>query len=209
MQRNTSQVPNIGSLGKVVHDGLNKEFVKIGEPNLDSRIQLGVRRLPFTKKTYGRFKKYMEAKGEQPTIKFSDSSNTIPFYYQIEILDDVNFTKNLNEDQKLLDYLKLDSKIKVLHEFKCVLDKELDASLKNLNQLFLVEESGLLKLKSSDLKKIDMNQINIFDFDVATICWNENVYGQVEVGLISVEGSCPKNTEKKARKLETKTLLKL
>ncbi|PCJ95002.1 MAG: hypothetical protein COA50_11590 [Flavobacteriaceae bacterium] len=207
---------NIGAIGINKTSFFKAEFTKIGESNLSGSLELSLKKIPFNKSAFNSYTSYKKQKGEAVTLQYADSVATKPNYYILSLTDLIGLKSELNgsNNKAVLEYLASDEKYGVLTQISVLAHPSFEDWMDNTTGLYLAEHHNQLSLEFKNSKQsqfLAFEQLEIFDHEFSTFCWKENVYGKPEIAVIAVNGnSCPKNTEKKAVKLnDEKSYLKL
>ena len=111
------------------------------------------------------------------------------------------------------EYLLNDKDQRVLIQVSFVASMEEAMQIDEAEHLFVVEQNGMLTLKAHNSYGntiIKMSELQLFNFETAGFCWNNNTYGKPEIAVITPNGkSCPNSTEKNPEKLnDTKSYLR-
>lgn len=209
--------PSLGTIGNQDQSLLHTSFQQIGHPTVTRSIAVSVREVPFTKSSFKKYTAYKKNSGEVPEIQFIDSLGTKSSYLCLEITDKIALRDALNSDENsnVLSYLEKDDAYRLVHKVALMSNLEAYRLLIQADRLFLeTERNGLLTLKARNRnldKEISLSRMEIFDYTSLGFCWGETAYGKRQIEALVGEGnSCPRNTERKAYKLdETKSYLKL
>lgn len=202
-----SHIPCPGSIGKSNSSLFKKEFAKAGEPVLRIPVGVGLSSHAFDKSTYSKYSAYLKSIGKQTEITYADSHEKKPRYFVIKITDFVGLKTQFNNDDNgpLRDYMAMDKDLKLLNEVSFVLKPNMLDGIDNAHHYYIKDSKDGLVLEAHGKLgnlQIPMSSLEVFDFDMATICWTKNQFGKYKVATFLVDGSsCPGDTEKDPGKL--------
>jgi len=215
LQKVESKIPCLGAIGNEKSTLFKKEFQKVGEPNVNQPIAVSVKSIAFTKKTYNQYLNYTGQLGKKTKVSYIDSISPKPRFYKLKITDFVGLKSQLNSDinKALKEYLLNDKNQKVLVEISFVAQIPEAQKIDESEHLFVVEDDGLLTLEGHSAygnSRIKMAALQVFDFETASFCWKNSVYGKPEIAAIALDGKpCPGSTEENPEKLnDTRAYLK-
>ncbi|MDC6390662.1 hypothetical protein PP182_18390 [Maribacter sp. PR1] len=203
-----SKTAGLGAIGEATDDLFTKGFRKVGEPKLSTPISVHIHSVPFTKSSYSKYKKYKEHLGEEVNVQFNDSLESAPRFFQLRITDIVRLKQDLNREmnQVMLDYLEDDPGLELLTEISLVSDTPQESILTKATQAQLIQKGDRVYLEvrnNGTFIQLETSIMEIFDYETAGFCWQLNQRSRPEISTILVNGqSCPKGTEKKAKKLD-------
>nr|WP_299381226.1 hypothetical protein [Allomuricauda sp.] len=217
LQKVEARIPCLGSVGKERTKLLSKNFEKIGEPLLQTSLEVSLNAFEFSKATLGKYTKHQEAQAHNTTPQYADSTSPPPTaYYQLRISDLVELKAqlNANHNETLREYLQDDMELSLLTGISFVTDGVPAQELNSARHFYLKDDAGALVLVAHNehrFVEIPMFNLDVFDFETSHLCWKHNNRSQLEVAAIIPSGSrCPGETKKDPIKLDnTKTYLKL
>ncbi len=206
--RITSDSVLLGSIGT------GKEYVLEGDYNntafvaYEQPIKLSSSILPFSKKTYQLF---TEASKKQPSglnINYTDSLNEKPKFVQLHISDKVTVLDQLNNEnnEHLLNYLKVQPEAKMVTSISLALSQEHMKQIQIAESVFLIQ-SGYkhyvisLYKEGEPIDQIQFNDGAVFAYETSSFCWKENKRRQLQIVDITNEDPCPKKTYSNSRKV--------
>ncbi|WP_299535751.1 hypothetical protein [Ulvibacterium sp.] len=209
--------PSLGTIGNQSQSLLHTSFQRIGHPSLERPIAVLVKEVPFTKSSFKKYTAYKKNSGMVPEIQLIDSLGTKSSYLCLEITDKIALRDALNSEKNnsVLSYLEKDDAYCLVYKIALYPNLEAYRLLMQSDRLFLeTDRNGILILKARNRnldKEIILSQMEIFDYSSLGFCWGETQYGRKQIEALVGDGdSCPKNTERKAYKLdESKSYLKL
>jgi len=205
--RTTSDPVSLGSIGtgkEYVLEGkyTNTAFVAYHQP-----IKLSSSVLPFSQKTHKLFTKASEKQSSDLKINYTDSLAEKPKFVQLYISDKVTVLKQLNNEnnEQLIDYLKLQPEAKIVTSISLAFNQE------NLNQLQTAENAFLVQSgyrryviglynEGKLVNQIPVNEGVVFAYETSFFCWKENKRRQLQIVDMTNGDPCPKKTYSKSRK---------
>ena len=204
-------VPELGSVGMEEGNLLHNNFQQVGMPELSQKIRIQAKRIPFDKNSYKAYAKYLEEAGQESPLQFSDSLPQKPIYLHLSVMDRIGIKEALNQpkNKALLSYLENDKAYKIVSEITTVVKPELLQSFSEAEEVYLVQKGisklGLELIKDGKVfREVNFSALSPFAYQLSSFCWGENYKHQTVIEAIVDGNPCPKNTYKKAHKIEKK-----
>ncbi len=207
----------LGTIGSTNYSILGSNFNQIGVPKLAKKIRVQVTQIPFNKFTYKKYSNLIK-KSRQPNILISINSTTQkhPKYLEFTITDLVGLTSALNapENLALQSYLDNDSKYKIINSISVVATEVIYKDFLDAEEIYLTQHSanklGLELMKGGKLyKTINFADFTPFNYNLSSFCWGKDNRNRPCIrAIVKSNTSCPKDTYKKAFKLEKKNEFK-
>jgi len=213
----SGHTPTLGVIGFQDHSLWNDQFQQIGNPLISDPVAVSVQEIPFSKSSYKKYTFSRRQAGLPQEISMADSLGKKSYYLCLEITNKIAIRDALNAatNENVLSYLEKDDTYRLVHKLAVLPDTETYGLLAQANRLFLATDNeGILTLyvdNGNPPKAVDLSRMDIFDYHTLGFCWGKTPYGQKQIeALVGTSDPCPKNTERKAYKLdETKSYLKL
>jgi len=173
-------------------------------PQLNEKIRVTAKILPFNKTTFKAYIKASTLQGKKSMIKYVDSLLNKPRYVVLKITDYVTLLEELNDKQNLtvFNYLKTVPKAKLVTSIAMVFDTNVLNEMSQAEELYLSN----VKYKKYDLelykdkklyKTIELTKGTTFTYKLSSFCWRENHKHQpILVNIIDEHSSCNNNTYK-------------
>lgn len=202
----------IGELGVYKKGIVEDDFQAVGNPNLTGALRLSKNEVAFPRSEFKKYKKaFNKAKEEINDSLFRLKK---PFYFELEIADEVKFIESINHsgDGFLLNYLIQTEDNLAVTGIKIVFPDQINSKIQDASEIYLVDLNDLtyaLKLIYSDSKSeiINFSEGDVLGYTFSSICWSVNYKGDFLIGALPDKGArCPGKTKNKIRKLDEKDI---
>jgi hypothetical protein len=202
--------PELGSILHTKGEMWYASAEQIGKPIWDTPPEINAKQLPFNKKTYTTYARYMANAGRINGIPYVDSLPYKPKYIRLQLLDKISATAALNnkDNTNVREYLENDAAYKLVTRLDMTVPDAMMPELLGANNIRLVEDAQLGKhlvlTRGVEESKINLADVQIFDTGFSSFCWREDRYHRKQIEAILTENEkCPKGTFKKASKVES------
>lgn len=208
----------LGVVGQATTFIINKDFTAKAYPDLQSKIRVDVRIVPFTKKINKVYEAQKVNNQNLSTVHYIDSLPVKPELVTLSILDSNGFCTELNslENQAVNKYLRNTKKGKVITAIAVLLKEDDIQKLKNADAFYLYNKQHkkytlLLYKEGKQIDVIDMHAAPVLGYQLSKFCWIEERAGKWQIADIVKDcESCQGNTVKYiTEKKETKNLFKM
>jgi len=208
----------LGVVGHATTFVLNKDFTAKAYPELQSKIRVDVRIVPFTKKINKVFQEKKLTNQNLAAVNYIDSLPVKPELVTLSILDSNGFCSELNssDNQSVNKFVRNTKKAKVISSVALLLSEENIQKLKNADAFYLYNKqhkkySLLLYKEGKQIDVIDMYAAPVLGYQLSKFCWVEEKTGKWQIADLVKDGeSCQGNTVKYiTEKKETKNLFKM
>lgn len=203
----------LGTIGTANKSLLGNDFRQIGVPKLSKKVRVYAKALPFDKSTYKSYASLMKKSGQANTVILSDTlSDKNPVYIKFTITDLITMADALNasENHGLQTYLDNDNRYKMISAVTAVVPAQMHQQLINAEEIYLSQHGpnklGLELIKDGKLhKKLNLASFTPFDYELSSFCWGKDNRNRNCIrAIVPGNSSCPKDTYKKAYKLDKK-----
>ncbi|WP_420553536.1 hypothetical protein [Tenacibaculum aiptasiae] len=195
----------IGVKKKSVH---KTDFEEIGIPNYENLIKISLIEKNFTKKIYNQYLKAIKNKKVLNSVKYIDSIENKPKYFEINLNDKVEVINAINSNSLLFNYLKKTPEAKIVTSLRFVAPKSLSNKLLSADAFYLTTDNQkkqrlYIYKNQSKVGEIDMSKNDVFAYKKASFCWMVTDRKKLKLATILEEGETCKNaTNKNVEKLE-------
>ncbi len=208
-QINTISIPELGSFVKNKGQLWFSSASEIGHCQWKKPLKVKLKQLPFNKVSYHQYSKYIEKSNRINSVAYVDSLPNKPKYLHLEIADKIELTSILNDktNDKVRDYLSKDHEYKMATGISFSVEDATMPIFMTAEHMLLQQDSAknvsLIVVTKNERKKVNLNELEIFDFNFSSFCWGENRYHQKRIENIrSGNSKCPKGTYAKAAKIK-------
>lgn len=197
--------PQLGAIGLLDRNVLNRTFKTVETPVLKEKIRLELHKEKFDKKRYEAYLKVSPKNTFQ--ISFVDSLANKPEFYSLQLSDRVEYIESIKSNEKLVEYLKNKPQLQTVTAVSIAVRPQMLSQFDNAESVFLVYDRKLKKYylelmeKSGTKVKIYFNDIGVFAFDVSGFCWGSNHKHEVELKMLADGVKCSKELKRKAAKV--------
>lgn len=200
--------PELGSIVHVKGEIWNPSTEQIGKPSWDEALSLAAQQLPFNKTTYTTYASYMANASQINGIPYVDSLPYKPKYIRLQLLDKIAATTVLNDktNTAVREYLENDAAYKLVTRLDMTVPDAMMSEFIGANMIRMVKDTQLGKhlilTRGTAESKINLADVQIFDYGVSSFCWGEDRYHRKQIeAILSEDEKCPKGTFKKASKV--------
>ncbi len=211
-QKIASSALELGTIGKTKPNLQINTFEINAIPQLNQKIRVTAKVLPFNKATFKAYSKAAKLQGKKSTFKYVDSLPNKPMYVILKITDNVTLLEELNNEHNttVFNYLKTVPNAQAITTISMVFDTNILNEISQAEELYLSNE----KYKKYDLelykngklhKTIELTTGTTFTYKLSSFCWGENGRHQpILVDVIDEHSNCNNNTFSNYQKVEMK-----
>lgn len=181
-------------------------------PQLNEKIRVTAKILPFNKATFKAYTKASNLQGRQSIVKYVDSLPNKPKYVVLKITDKVLLLNELNSEYNttVFNYLKTVPTAKIITAISMVFEPSVLNDINQAEELYLTNK----KYKKYDLelyknkklyKTIELTKGTAFSYKLSSFCWGENSRHQpILVNIVDEHSGCNNNTYNSYQQVEKK-----
>ena len=212
-QKGNSLITGLGAIGLEKTTLLGTSFNQIGNPELSNKVSVQFSLIPFNKNTYNTYKAYVKNNAiDNVLLKNDSTTERIPRYISLKIADRIGMVNALNDNSNkaLQLYLDNDSNYKMISSIMAAVDIKIIQRLKEADEIYLISQNtSTLKLElikeGKTVDHINFSVFQIFNYKTASFCWGkDNLNKKCIRAIVDGKNTCPKDTHKKAFKVDTK-----
>ncbi len=200
----------LGNIGLPGRSLLEYKFKTTAIPKIQNKIRVEAQTGSFNKAKYNSYLK--ASPNNKLGVVYIDSLKIKPEFVELKIIDRVELISSINNDIKVLNYLKnTQQDIKVITSLSVALNNHHLNSISNAESIFLIYEESLKKhqiltvTKNGEKSIINFGDATPFAYSVSSFCWYENDKKQIVIAdIIDSWNSCPTKTYKKANRAKKK-----
>ncbi len=209
-------IPELGDAIHTSREMLTERIQLTGTPKWPS-LKVEVQRMPFNSKSYTAYAQFKRQANQINTIPFNDSLKFKPKFIRVSLADKIELTEHLNAaaNTSVRDYLIADDGYKIVTQMDLALSEDKISRFMSAEAIQLVRDDygsqKLVLINGNQKESYSFSELQVFDFDLSSICWGEDTYHNKKVKNLIKQGErCPKGTFLKPKKMEkTKPYLKL
>ncbi|WP_340064284.1 hypothetical protein [Ascidiimonas aurantiaca] len=201
-------IPEMASVGHMKGTPFSHYFEVSGILSLPQKVRVTVEFIPFTRKSYKVYSRYLEEKGILNTIVFHDSLAVKPVFAKITVADMVSLKDAMNtpENLSLREYVLHDESYKIITSVSAALSQQQQQQLQKAESMYLVQDGPQkvaleLVYNEKPYAVLGLSEIEAFAWSHASFCWGYDQRQEPVVKSLSTNGNCPAQTVKKGWKL--------
>lgn len=193
------------ALGVIIkREGTLKNNAEIkGIPALSDKLRVAITEKGFSQHTWAQYKK-MNSKAHA-VAKETDSLMATRTYFEIELVDDIDYITAINKDQNILTYIRNGKKGGAITKVAMVPQKPM--SIKAGAHFFLEDIGdktyaiGIYE-NGTRIAQVLFSEMNVFKYQPSYFCFGESDTNEAIVMDLVEEGkSCKRPLRKKAKKV--------
>ena len=207
-QWSSTAIPEMASVGHIKGTPFSHYFEVAGILSLPQKVRVTAERIPFTRKSYKIYNRYLEEKGIPNTLIFHDSLPVKPVFIKFTIADMVTLKDAVNtpENHSLREYVLQDDSYKIITSVSATLSQEHQQQLQQAESIYLIQDGPrkvALELISAEKPNVVLRipEMEAFAWSHASFCWGYDQRREPVIKSLSTRGNCPAQTVKKGWKL--------
>ncbi|CAM1340643.1 hypothetical protein [Tenacibaculum amylolyticum] len=190
---------DLGVIGKQKKSVRKTGYEIIGIPEYKENIKLKVTLKKIDKQNFKSYSEYTKSTSSKELITYNDSIKVIPNYVEVQISDKIAIVKALNTgNSEILNYLVKNPEVSIVTKLKFVANTKTLKNIQESDTYYLKtlhdKQSFILMYKGNKLiDKINTAVLQVFQYDVSSLCWEVSERKQTKIVGVVKEGELCKN----------------
>ncbi|WP_157811753.1 hypothetical protein [Tenacibaculum sp. SZ-18] len=190
---------DLGVIGEQKKTVRKNGFEVSGIPTYLTPIKLDFSAKSFDKQNFKSYNNFLKTTTKKQIVNFVDSLEFKPKYFEFKINDKISVVDQIEEKQyntKVKRYLYYNPELTLITQIKFVANTKIVEQLKQGEAFYLQTKDNnqshiLVYKKGKVIQDINTSELQVFQYDVASFCWNvDELRGTDIVGLVEEGELC-------------------